>query len=77
MHGRPWRALEGQLRGQAGGAGWKARVGSWQLFLGPWQAGSVVLRSRHLWESRRPWGVGGAVHGRGWCADGTETENPS
>lgn len=42
------------------------RVGSfnssWQLFLGPWQAESVVLGSRHLSESRRPRGMGGAVH---------------
>ena len=36
---------------------------SWQLFLGPWQAGSVVLGSRHLLESRRLWSVGGAVPG--------------
>lgn len=35
---------------------------SWQLFLGSWQAGSGVLGSRHLSESRRPWGTGGAVH---------------
>lgn len=55
---------------------------SWQLFLGPWQARSVVLGSRHLLESRRPWGVGEAEHrvwpaciwpwGRGMCV--TETE---
>lgn len=57
------------------------RVGSfnhsWQLFLGPRQAGLEALGSRHLPESRRPWGVGGAMHkvwqvwmwpwGRGMC----------
>lgn len=41
---------------------------SWQLFLGPWQAGLVVLQSRHLSESRRPWGMGGAVH-RVWLCE--------
>lgn len=64
------------------------RVGSfsrsWQLFLGPWQAGSVVLGNRHLSESRRPWGMGGAVHrawqvcvwpqGRGMCVSETLAE---
>lgn len=64
------------------------RVGSfncsWQLFLGPWQAGSVVLGSRHLLESRRPWATGGAGHrvwqkciwprGRGMSASETFAE---
>ena len=49
------------------------RVGSfscsWQLFLGPWRAGLVLLGWRHLSESRRPGGQGGADHGCGRCAE--------
>lgn len=43
---------------------------SWQLFLGPWQVGLVLPGSRHLSESRTPWGLGAAVHGCGRCAHG-------
>lgn len=57
---------------------------SWQLFLGPWQAGSVVPGSRYLSESCRPWGMGVAGHrvwqlciwprGRGMSASETLAE---
>lgn len=50
------------------------RVGSfscsWQLFLGPWRVGLVLLGCRHLSESRRPGGQGGADHGCGRRVDG-------
>lgn len=57
--GTTWRP--GRRR-WAEGPEWAASSAAGQLFLGPWQAASVVLGSRHLLESRRPWAMGGAVH---------------
>lgn len=66
------RCSRDNLKARQVEVGGRPLSGQFQLQLaaisGPLAGGVVVLQSRHLSESRRPWGMGGAMH-RVWLCE--------